>query len=125
MANTLEKRPSKIHGKGIFTTKPIKKGEVLYKVPIDKISSTSKPRYARINKGKWVSDPKVLNYINHSCDPNIKLDISKEQPILVALKDIKPNQEITCEYNKTEIDGKKVKCNCNSSNCRGYFLRVK
>lgn len=120
---SLIKKTSSIDGLGIFTSKFINSGEVFYRIPTDSISSTPKTRFARIGENCYVNDPEILNYINHSCDPNIEIDLSGPEPSLVAIVDIKPGSEITCDYNVTEIDGKRVKCNCGSNDCRGYFLR--
>ena len=74
--NILVKRKSKIHGKGIFTLKNIKKGKMFYSIPINKLSNLPRRRWAYIGKGKWIKDNKVLNWINHSCGANSKLNIN-------------------------------------------------
>ena len=114
---------SPIHGKGIFTSRSIKEGECFYKIPLDNILHEARPRCAFIGKNRWVSDEKVLNWINHSCDPNTKFDIGNE-PRLIALKEIRKGQEITCDYNETEKGGERVACNCKKEKCKGYFLRI-
>jgi len=117
-----EIRKSKIHGKGIFTTKAIKKKTKFYRVPLKNIFNSPKPRCAFIGKHRWVCDNKVLNWVNHSCDANALLCIDRKMPCLIARKDIKLGEEITCDYNKTEKNGKKVRCNCKSRICKKYFL---
>jgi len=116
----LEKQKSSIHGWGIFAKVPIEKNEKFYKIPIDKKLDKAKAGLARIGN-VYIDDEKVLNFLNHSCDPNSKID--RDSFSLIALKDIKIGEEITCDYNKTELNGQKVSCNCQSENCRGYFLR--
>lgn len=120
----LVKKKSKIHGEGIFTTKPIKRNDILYLVPINKTDSRPHKRWAYIGKRMWVDDPEVLNFINHSCNPNTKLDIKSNQPKLITIRDIKKDEEITCDYSLTEKKGRKIKCNCKGKACRGYFLRI-
>lgn len=122
----LKKGKSSINGVGIFTEKLIEKGKVFYTVPLDVVSNTPGPGLAHIGRGLYVNDDTVLNWVNHSCDPNTALDISTDQPSLKSIKDILPGEEITCDYNKTEKgDVEEVKCNCGSANCRGFFLRIK
>lgn len=120
----LEKRISKIDGFGIFTTNPIPKNTEFYEIPLRTIYSKSKPRCARIADGKYVYDDKVLNWINHSCSPNSKLDIDRPDPALIAIRDVLPNEEITVNYNQTEVQGVNAKCACGSKHCRGYFNRL-
>ena len=67
----------------------------------------------------FVCDPKILNWVNHSCNPNSKIELFP--PLLQSIREILPNEEITVDYNKTELPNKKVKCNCGEKNCRGYF----
>lgn len=122
MGNLIKKKSS-IHGIGIFTEQDIKKNVVFYEVPMDLISNDPKERWAHIGKNRWVSDEKVLNYINHSCDSNSRLDIS-DLPKLIAQRDIKAGEEITVNYNETEKNGEKVPCHCKSKKCKKYFLRI-
>jgi hypothetical protein len=120
----LEKRISKINSFGIFTKNAIADNTEFYRIPLDTIYSTPKPRCARIADSKYVSDDKVLNWINHSCDPNSRLDIDRNDPVLIAIRNILPNEEITVDYNQTEVQGVKVKCTCKFENCKGYFNRL-
>lgn len=123
MSNFLIKKKSSIHGIGIFTEQDIKKNAVFYEVPMELISNEPKAKWAHIGKNRWVSDEEVLNYINHSCDSNSKLDIS-DLPRLIAKRDIKSGEEITVNYNETEKKGEKVPCNCKTKKCKKYFLRI-
>jgi hypothetical protein len=120
----LEKRISKIDGFGIFTKDVIPYDTEFYQIPLNTIYSKPKPKCARIADGKYVSDDKVLNWINHSCNPNSILDINRDYPVLIAIRDILPNEEVTVDYNQTEMQGVKVKCTCKSYNCKGYFNRL-
>jgi SET domain-containing protein len=119
----LEKKKSKIHGFGIYSTEKISAGERFYEVPMSNILTFPKPRCARIGENKYVDDPDVLNFVNHSCESNAELEITEDRVFLRAIKDITEADEITCDYNKTELEGKKSECNCGSTNCRGYFLK--
>lgn len=116
----LIKRKSKIDEFGIFTNEIIKEGSEFYKIPTNNVSTKPQSKVARIGN-KYFSDEKILNYINHSCDPNSKIDVGKI--CLIALRDIKNGEEITVNYDRTELDGVKVLCNCKSRNCKGFFLR--
>lgn len=123
MANLIRKH-SAIHGFGIFAASNILKGEVLYKAPMDSILPAPKRRCAFIGNERWLNDPKVLNWINHSCDPNALFDIAHEQPRLVALRNIFAGEEITCDYDRTEMSESEVNCNCGSLRCRKKFHRI-
>jgi len=115
---------SKIHGFGIISERSIKGGEVFYRIAVQDVLDSPKRGCAFIGDGKWVNDTDVLNLVNHSCDSNAVLDISGEQPLLITKRNIMEGEEITVDYNETEKGGVKIPCNCESKDCRGYFLRI-
>lgn len=124
MNQSLIKKDSDIHGIGIFANKKIDEGDFFYSIPLDSIYNSPKAKCAFIGKSTWVSDSKILNNVNHSCDPSAKIDFQGEHPVLVALRDIAFGEEVTCDYNQTEIGGKKIECHCGAKKCRGFFLRI-
>ncbi|MEI6058618.1 MAG: SET domain-containing protein-lysine N-methyltransferase [archaeon] len=120
----LEKKVSSINGFGIFTNIPIKQEQIFYVIPLEKVVNVPTSRFAYIGNNKYVNDEEVLNWINHSCEPNTVLDISTQEPYLRSVRDISSGEEITCDYNQTEIDGVEILCNCKSEKCRGKFMRI-
>jgi SET domain-containing protein len=124
MGEFLVRRKSEINGLGVFTNKSIKKDEVFYEVPIEYLYDHPEPRFACIGGKVWVSDNKVLNWINHSCDANTLLDVNSKIPRLIAAREIEPGEEITCDYDTTEVGGTNVPCTCNSKKCKGEFMRI-
>jgi len=120
----LFKASSQIHGRGIFTKRDIEKGYTFYEIPFRFVLFGPAPRCAYIGNDTWISDKDVLNYINHSCNPNTFFHIRLQtNSCLSALRPIRAGEEITVDYDKTEIGGNRVPCNCKSPNCRGYFMR--
>ncbi len=117
----LKKKKSRADGFGIFAEEKITKGTEFYEIPLDIIYDKPKQRCARIGENKYVDDNRVLNWVNHSCNPNTKLDINRDKPALIALRDIETGEEITVDYNRTELHDTKIKCSCGAKNCRGYF----
>jgi hypothetical protein len=60
--------------------------------------------------------PEFLQYINHSCDPNVFFDTEKFE--LIALRDIEENEELFFFYPSTELSmDQAFSCLCGSSNC--------
>jgi hypothetical protein len=71
------------------------------------------------------------NNLNHSCNPNCYIDFTnRNQPVLVALRDIKKGEELSFNYNATDYDLYDPRCtcsfhcNCGAPNCleeiKGY-----
>jgi len=64
--------------------------------------------------------PEFLQYINHSCEPNVFFDTDKNE--VVSLKEINENDEITFFYPSTEWDmTRPFQCFCNTSSCLGVI----
>jgi len=61
----------------------------------------------------------ALNYINHSCDPNIGYD---GDDCLVTLRDVEDGEMICYDYAMSETDPEafpEFECECGSQYCRG------
>ncbi len=59
---------------------------------------------------------KVQGIVNHSCEPNIGF---RSQVELVAMRDIKKDEEIFLDYAFMETDFSSFNCRCGSIACRG------
>jgi hypothetical protein len=60
--------------------------------------------------------PVFLQYINHSCNPNVFFDTTTME--VIALRDIEPNEEFSFFYPSTEIDmAQPFICYCGSKDC--------
>jgi len=60
-------------------------------------------------------------FLNHSCNPSCGIRGKK----VVAMRDIKPGEEITVDYAITTLDKKwKMKCSCEESRCRKVIRSV-
>ena len=57
-------------------------------------------------------------FSNHSCDPNIGV---QGQIIFVALRDIRPGEELTHDWATTDDDDYEMTCQCGAANCRGVL----
>jgi hypothetical protein len=60
--------------------------------------------------------PEFLQYINHSCNPNVFFDTTNME--LVCLKSLQPGDELTFFYPSTEWDmSQPFVCNCQEKDC--------
>ena len=64
----------------------------------------------------------LSRFLNHSCTPNCKAQVwsVNDQPRIAisSLRDIKPYEELTFDYNCTSKSTSKFTCKCQSKNCR-------
>ncbi|MEO8403149.1 MAG: SET domain-containing protein-lysine N-methyltransferase [Chitinophagaceae bacterium] len=81
----------------------------------------SHPTYLTVQVGidkHIMLQPEHLQYINHSCDPNVFFDTYTMK--VIALKPISEGDEMTFFYPSTEWDmSQPFKCHCGCSNCLG------
>lgn len=130
----LEVRTSGTHGKGMYATKLIPKNERLVVfggdiMHIDEINDMPEElqEYAMQIEERFVLGYRKIpsaedtDFINHSCNPNAGF---KGQIFLVAMRDIKPDEEVTFDYAMIISDSKdsdivfNMECCCGSDNCR-------
>src|SRR3989344_3028384 len=99
----LRVKKSKIHGLGLFSKKPKKKGtrisflkgNVCKKHNSSIRDALSHSCWIGIGRDTWIDPSYPYRYINHSCNPSTSI---KGRVTLVALRDLKPNDEITLDY---------------------------
>jgi len=117
--NKIKVKKSKLHGRGVFATKDIQKGEiieichalVLSKSDTKKIDDTDLYNYYF----SWKGGQSALalghgSLYNHSYTPNAKYIKHASSKIIsfVALQTIKSTQEITINYNGNPLSKEKV-----------------
>ena len=124
-------KKSKIAGKGIFANHNIKKNETILIFSGKVVKDSYGPNYQigskwlGIGKCVWlnISKDNPGRFTNHSCNPNAGFNGNRT---LVAMKNIKKNEEITFNYSITEDDPYwKMKCSCRSKNCRKTIRSIR
>ena len=62
--------------------------------------------------------------INHSCSNNCDYEGKGLKLWVIAIKNIKKDEELTCDYGfGYDSDYKQFPCKCGSKNCVGYIVR--
>ena len=59
-------------------------------------------------------------YINHSCEPNLRAAVSRRRLYLLSLRPIEAGEELLLDY-RISSDGPRMPCCCGTDNCRGYL----
>src|SRR5205814_1373820 len=129
-------RRSKIHADGIYTTRLIKKRDLVaeYSGPrltndgADEIYEYSPLTYLfGLIDGEHVIDGDgIAAFINHSCDPNCEADEVKGRVIIRAIRRIEAGEEIAYDYNLYDGDlDDPAPCFCGAKNCRGSMYSAK
>jgi uncharacterized protein len=140
----IEVRNSEVHGRGVFATRSIKKGERIIEYLGDRVSHAEADRryeskdendshtFLFIVDSKTVIDAGVdgndARFFNQSCDPNCESTVEKRRVFIDALRDIEPGEELTYDYQiyREEGDPENIEevfaCRCGSPKCRGTML---
>jgi SET domain-containing protein len=127
-------RKSPIHGKGLFAIRPIKRGEIIAikgghimdEGTLRKSGALSEVSFIQLAPGFYIGakDKSEVKrnkiFVNHSCAPNVGFN---GQVILVAMRDVKPSEELTFDWAMFSDESYiwknyQVKCNCGKSSCR-------
>jgi SET domain-containing protein len=139
----LEVRKSGVHGRGVYATKPISKGDRIIEYTGKRVLWESVPDdpddphtfLFGLDNGTEVIDPKTggneARWINHSCDPNCEAIEEDERVFIYALRNLRPGEELFYDY-ALQVDEpvtseaeQESRCHCGSSNCRGTMLEPK
>ncbi len=138
-----EIRESSIHNKGAFAKQGIAKGTRVIEYIGDRITKAESARRSirMIEKAKETGHGAVyifeLNkrydidgdvsyntarFVNHSCNPNCETDIIRGRIWIIAIRDIKKNEELSYDYGYDLDDFRDHPCRCGSDKCVGYIV---
>ncbi|MGB8194625.1 MAG: SET domain-containing protein [Chitinophagaceae bacterium] len=123
---------SKIDGKGAYALEriPARKkigdlgGVIISQREARRIANeTKRVAMVEFGNGKALNagvNSNELRYINHSCSPNTYMRVTHNRVEFYALRDIKREEELTCNYGETHHDGK-LPCRCGAPGCKGFL----
>ena len=126
-------------GRGLYAIKDIKSGtkiinyvgNIITKKKTEKSEkfNNAKPIYLFNLNNRYDLDGDVswntARLINHSCSNNCDYNGAGLKLWVVAIKDIKKGEELTCDYGfGYDENYKQFRCKCGSKNCCGYIVRA-
>jgi hypothetical protein len=137
-------RDSNVHGRGVFATRRVEKGERIIEYLGERVSHDEADRryeskeendshtFLFIVDSKTVIDAGTAGndarFFNHSCDPNCESVVEKRRVFIEALRAIEPGEEMTYDYQiyRDHDDPENIDevfaCRCGFANCRGTML---
>jgi SET domain-containing protein len=140
-------RRSRIHGRGVYATRRIRKGTRIVEYVGERISheeADERYAYKGLDDGHTflfvVDDRMVIDagvdgnearFINHSCDPNCEPVTEGRRIYIEALRTIEPGEELGYLYGLTWTSTDPPEelanyaCRCGAANCRGTMLDEK
>ena len=140
----LRVRRSRLHGRGVFALRRIRKGTRVLEYLGDRVShDEADDRYSHkpvednhtflfiVNRSTVIdggANGNDARYINHSCDPNCESLIEDRRVFIEAIRTIQPGDELTYDYQigRDKEDPSNVDeiyaCRCGAGSCRGSML---
>ncbi len=132
-------KKSNIDKKGLYASKNIKTGEKIIEYIGRLISKKEAETNSKFDNKKdiylfninekWDLDGdyrwNTARLINHSCNPNCEVEGKGLKLWIVAIKDIKKDEELSYDYgfSYSKEDLKNFVCRCGSKKCCGYIVR--
>ena len=138
-------RGSKIHGRGMFAKKTIPKGTRVIEYTGERITKAEGwrrelARQERAERGaesciyifelntKVDIDGSVrwntARYINHSCQPNCESQVVRGRVCVVAIREIRPGDELSYDYYYDYEHYHEHPCRCGAKDCAGYIVKA-
>ncbi len=129
---SIRNAPSKIHATGAYANRAIPAKRKIGSLGGVVISKREADRRSKLNEsiaivelwnGKALDatiNSNELRYVNHSCDPNTYMRVINNHVEFYALRYIKKNEELTCNYGLTHHEGT-LPCRCGAKNCKGFI----
>jgi SET domain-containing protein len=126
----VEIRETEKYGRAVFAKEDIQKEEIIasfdgpvYEAERAMLLPNDPPLCAgrhsvQFEERKYRDSNGIARYMAHSCDPNCGI---KNLFDVVAMRDIKKDEEIVWDYEMTEKSDFRMECMCGSSICRGII----
>jgi SET domain-containing protein len=125
--------PSRIAGQGLFAVCPFPQGARILPYIGEKITAPERARRLAAGNAyifhlnyRYAIDGQTLantaRYINHSCEPNCRVDALDGVLWIVAQRPILVGEELTFNYGYDLRHYQDNPCHCGSRQCCGYIL---
>jgi hypothetical protein len=117
-------------GKGLFTTVPLGKNEVLFRFEGKKLTleealkfpDNVSERFLQVGSELYVDlGTHYSVFANHDCNPNCYIKIAVNTAFMLTTRAIKADEELTFDYSLTSTetpDMWSMACNCSPFKCR-------
>jgi SET domain-containing protein len=114
-------RPSPIHGKGVFATRKVSPGELMFATTDFAVLPSH--TYATVQRSptEHVLEPRIFRWVNHSCQCNAEARFVDNEIQLLSVGTIQPDEEVLCDYRRTE-NSIPTPFQCNCGHCEGDVI---
>ncbi len=130
----LEARPSPIHRFGVFAVQAIPANVRVIEYTGERIGyrEAERRRERPYLYLFWIAPGRLIDgavggsgaeFINHSCAPNVIVDIAEGRVFFVSLGEIAVGEELLLDYRvrADDSDAPPMPCHCGAASCRGFL----
>jgi uncharacterized protein len=130
----LEAKPSPIHRFGVFAAQSIPANVRVIEYTGERIGyrEAERRRERPFLYLFWVAPGRLIDgavggsgaeFINHSCAPNVVVDIVEGRAFFVSLREIAVGEELLLDYRvrADDADAPPMPCRCGAASCRGFL----
>ena len=130
----LKAKPSPIHRFGVFAAQLIPANVRVIEYTGERIGyrEAERRRERPYLYLFWVAPERLIDgavggsgaeFINHSCEPNVAVDIVAGHVFFVSLREIADGEELLLDYRvrADDSDAPPMPCRCGASSCRGFL----
>jgi len=105
-----------LDGHRLVSTMPIRRRGLVYKISGHRVLARPNYKSVQIGLEAHIEENECLRYLNHSCSPNVWINAAMLE--CIALRDIRPCEELTIFYPSTEWEmSRPFICRCGAPRC--------
>ena len=124
---------SPIEGRGAFAMRPFEPGDRIVEYGGERISKADSLRRCEAGHAfifaldaEWDLDgdqpDNPARFFNHCCSPNCEARLDRGIIWLIALRCIRPGEELTFDYGYDLTDYRQYRCHCGAPACCGFIV---
>jgi SET domain len=107
-------------GSQLVVSVALRKGTIIARFHEAEVISSPSWRSLQIADDRHIEDIGMIQYVNHSCDPNLYFDAERLE--VEVLRDLEAGEELTLFYPSSEWEmARPFECCCGSDACLGLI----
>lgn len=114
-------------GQGVFAARQFRRGQTIGRIEGTVLHSLDEitPYCIELDEIRSLEPAEPFRFLNHRCEPNCEVyswdeDGERDYLYLMALRTIRPGEELTIDYSWPDYAA--IRCKCGADNCRGWVV---
>jgi hypothetical protein len=104
------------YGARLITDQSFQRGDVVYHIEGQRLTQQATYQTIQVGRNQHIEELGVIAYLNHSCQPNTFIDVTRME--VIAVRDIAAGEELNFFYPSTEWEmDRPFICLCGAPQC--------